>query len=736
MKRFLLGCAVLCAAVCVYGADVPAPAGAHPAEVTPDGPGYAQWLEERSMLHQAQALAQRYSGNAAQWQRPYGVPQPRAASARASVWFTAYPASTIAAAPGASVLSTLADERLWSAFQAIGIQGVHTGPMKRSGGINGLAYTPSVDGNFDRISFDIDPDFGTEEQYKDLVRAARTHGAIVIGDVIPGHTGKGADFRLAERAYADYPGIYHMVRIEPADWGLLPPVPAGHDCVNLSPAIVDALQAKGYIVGMLSSKIFYQPGVKDSDWSATDIVRGIDGVNRRWVYLHYFKQGQPTLNWLDPSFAAQRLVIGDAIHELSVLGDGMLRLDANGLLGIERDPRTGHVWSEGHPLSNTSNQLIGDMVRKLGGYTFQELALAFDNVREAKNGGADLSYDFVTRPAYEQALLTGDAEFLRLIFQLMRQYDIDPAALIHALQNHDELTMGLGHFVAHASDVFPFQGAQMTGKQVRDTVQSQMYARLLGPNAPYNLKFGDGVASTTATIITATLGIKDVTKLTPAEVEKIKRVHLMLAFYNAFQPGVFALSGWDLVGALTLPAAVVKDRLADGDTRWINRGAYDLIGSNPKAMRSAAGLPVAIALYGPLPKQLKSKDSFASQLARMLKVRADLHLYAAQLTDVPAVQAKGLLVLVHRLPESPDLEVTAINFGPAPVDEAVPIAGAPQNSSAADVLDPKAPAVDIVAGGVLRLRLEGFAAKALRIKRPATERLARESPAGATRESQ
>ena len=59
------------------------------------------------MLHQAQALAQRFAGNSAQWQHPYGVPQPRAASAKASVWFTAYPASTIAAAPGASVLSTL-----------------------------------------------------------------------------------------------------------------------------------------------------------------------------------------------------------------------------------------------------------------------------------------------------------------------------------------------------------------------------------------------------------------------------------------------------------------------------------------------------------------------------------------------------------------------------------------------------------------------------------------------------
>jgi hypothetical protein len=172
------------------------------------------------------------------------------------------------------------------------------------------------------------------------------------------------------------------------------------------------------------------------------------------------------------------------------------------------------------------------------------------------------------------------------------------------------------------------------------------------------------------------------------------------------------------VGALTLPAAAVKDRLADGDTRWINRGAYDLIGSNPKTTRSAAGLPAAVALYGPLPKQLKRPDSFASQLARMLKARGELRLYAAQLADVPAVQAKGLLVLVHQLPESPDLEITAINFGPDPVDETVAIAGAPANSSVADVLDAKAPAGTLDPDGSLRLSLKGFEGKALRIKAP------------------
>jgi len=681
-----------------------------------DEDAYVQWLEQHSMLLQAQLLAQHFAGNSAQWQHSYGVPQPRSASARASVWFTAYPASTVSVSANASVLTTLADERLWSAFQSIGIQAIHTGPMKRSGGIDGHAYTPSVDGSFDRISFDIDPAFGTQAQYSELVGIAHAHGAVVIGDVIPGHTGKGADFLLAERGVGDFPGLYHMVQIPPADWSLLPPVPAGHHSVNLSPASVEALQARHYIVGMLSSRIFYAAGVKDSDWSATEVVKGIDGVERRWVYLHYFKSGQPTLNWLDPTFAAQRLVIGDALHELTVLGDAGVRLDANALLGIERDVKGNQVWSENHPLSDTANQLIADTVRKMGGFTFQESALGFDESHNTSNGGADLTYDFVTRPAYEHALLTGDAEFLRLIHQLMLRSKIDSGGLIHALQNHDELDMGLSQFTgAYAARQYRFRETELTGQQLCELIQNEMFERLLGPSAPYNLKFGDGVASTTATIAAAALGIRDISKLSTEQIARIERLHLLLAFYNAFQPGVFALSGWDLVGALTLPSAAVSERLADGDTRWINRGAYDLIGSNSGAKTSAAGLPVTAALYGALPKQLASADSFASRLASMLRVRAGLRLYAGQLIDAPTVRAKGLLLLVHQLPDSPDLEVTAVNFGALPVAESVVIHGAAPDSAASDLLDDRAPQLTLGAGGTLEVHLAAYEGRAYRV---------------------
>jgi len=178
---------------------------------------------------------------------------------------------------------------------------------------------------------------------------------------------------------------------------------------------------------------------------------------------------------------------------------------------------------------------------------------------------------------------------------------------------------------------------------------------------------------------------------------------------------VFALSGWDLVGALTLPSAAVSERLADGDTRWINRGAYDLIGSNSGAKTSAAGLPVTAALYGALPKQLASADSFASRLARMLRVRAGLRLYAGQLIDAPAVRAKGLLLLVHQLPDSPDLEVTAVNFGALPVAESVVIHGAAPDSAASDLLDDRAPQLTLGAGGTLEVHLAAYEGRAYRV---------------------
>jgi maltose alpha-D-glucosyltransferase/alpha-amylase len=492
---------------------------------------------------------------------------------------------------------------------------------------------------------------------------AVAHDGAIIDDIVPGHTGKGADFRLAEMNHKDYPGIYHMVDIPEEDWHLLPDVPAGRDSVNIDSATEKALQDTGYIIGQMQRVIFFEPGVKETNWSVTRPVHDTDGRLRRWVYLHYFKDGQPSINWLDPTCSGMRLVLGDAMHSLVDLGSAGLRLDANGFLGVEKSAESQPAWSEGHPLSQAANQLIGSMVRKVGGFTFQELNLTMDDIKATSKDGPDLSYDFVTRPAYHHAFVTGDTGFLRLTLREAMRIGIDQASLVHALQNHDEMTYELVHFATkHKDETYSLGGRDYLGGELAEHIRQTLRDKLTEPAADYNLVFTqNGIACTTATIIAATLGVADPSAATDEQVALIRRGHLLLAMYNALQPGVFALSGWDLAGNVTLRADQVQGLIRDGDTRWIHRGAHDLMGSNPSATASSSGMPRVRSLYGTLPEQLADPTSFAAQLGQVLTVRKQLGIAAGALLEVPEVAQSPVLALVNFTVRGL-IQLTVLNF--------------------------------------------------------------------------
>jgi trehalose synthase len=656
---------------------------------TADNPAYLSWLLSQSMLADANEISQQFSGQGSMWQNPYATPSPRGAVDTAAVWFTAYPLSLITR-PNESFLKAMADEDMWKAFADIGIEAIHTGPVKRAGGLSGWEQTPSVDGHFDRISTQIDPAFGTEEEFRAMCGTANWYGGTIIDDIVPGHTGKGADFRLAEMKYADYPGVYHMVEIDPRDWENLPDVPAGIDSVNIDAATEEWLDKAGYIIGRLQRVIFYAEGVKETNWSVTRPVLGTDGVERRWVYLHYFKDGQPSINWLDPSFAGMRLVIGDALHSLTDLGTGGLRLDANGFLGAEKTAaEDSTAWSEGHPLSEAANHLISSMVRKVGGFTFQELNLTIDDIREIGEAGADLSYDFINRPAYQHALATADTEFLRLTLRTTLKLGVDPASLVHALQNHDELTYELVHWsTGHRDDVYTYKGDEITGEVLGETIRTDLLEKLTGENAPYNLVFTtNGIACTTATVIAATLGINDLDDID--DIDQIRRAHLLLAMFNALQPGVFALSGWDMCGMLTLPPADIAELLRGGDTRWIHRAAHDLMGVNPTATKSTAGMPRGRSLYGSIPDQLADDASFLRQLQAILRVRSHYGIATSRQIDIPEVSHRGMLVLVHQLAAEGRYQLTVLNFANEDVAGTVRSDELPPGGSVSDMFTGK-----------------------------------------------
>ena len=180
------------------------------------------------------------------------------------------------------------------------------------------------------------------------------------------------------------------------------------------------------------------------------------------------------------------------------------------------------------------------------------------------------------------------------------------------------------------------------------------------------------------------LGIADLHEIGPEDTERIKKAHLLLAGFNALQPGVFALSGWDLSGMLTLDPAEVAELIAEGDTRWINRGAHDLRDANPGAQRSEGGLPRGRSLYGPLEAQLADPSSFACQLQRIIRVRREHGIATAAQIDVPEVSHRSMLVMVHRL-EGDDLQITALNFGQEPITGTVRSEHLPPGSRVIDM---------------------------------------------------
>ena len=700
------------------------------------------WLERASILFQMEQLEilKRMRCAPGLWQRRYAEPQTEAAVETASVWFTGYPFSHLCEA-GESPLAALGNERLLEHLNTLGVRAIHTGPLFRAGGIclsedGTFKTTPSTDGGFDPIGLDLEPVFGDDQEFRRMVERAEALGIAIIGDTVPGHTGRGPDFELALRGYKDYPGLFVLIEIQPDDWKLLPPIPNARETRPITAEDLHLLN--GYLPGALERSLFDPKG---TGWEATGEVEGCDGVKRRWVFLHYFKPTQPTLNWIDPGFGAAQIVLAqlgrllldwrqDAHPECSPgLGAKMVRLDANPFLGIERkaaspdqDPVAAPLTqSESHPVSEYATNLLAWHARRLGCFSFQELNMGLKVISRFSRLGPDLSYDFISRAAYVHSLLTGNTELLHIAYSLMREHGIRPESLVRALGNHDEITYELVALRELPDQMFEYRGGSYSGPELADRIVGEMEAMALGEAAPYNRRSGNGLCATFASCIAAALGIRDLTQAFAHRAE-IQKGHLLLAAYDALQPGVFALSGWDLVGALPLEPdklnQIPREFLGEPgkeDFRWVNRGAFDLLRTSPNT-KTAAGIPQAPCLYGALPDQLRYSDSFASELKRMLDIRARERLYSATLCGVPRISHKAVFAVVNLLPELSRITLTVLNFSRQRVHTEIELTFVPgwmpdveaklANGKLTDLLVDDQPTIAEVANRCTRLDLE------------------------------
>jgi trehalose synthase len=228
------------------------------------------------------------------------------------------------------------------------------------------------------------------------------------------------------------------------------------------------------------------------------------------------------------------------------------------------------------------------------------------------------------------------------------------------------------HLRNHGDEKFSVNGEETPGKTIYDRMYDRTKEKIIGGKPSYIEEFSNlGFCATLAAFAAAALEIPDPYNMTPSEKSQVRQLHLLAATFNAMQPGVFALSGWDLVGALLVPPEDLGSWLDDRDYRWMNRGAFDLMGVNPSAKASGGGLPRAVAIYGTLPEQLRDPNSFASQLKRMLRARKESGIAFSKLVSVPEVDKQGVVVMLLQRPEDLGWIITALNFGREPVADAI-----------------------------------------------------------------
>ncbi|QDP73317.1 maltose alpha-D-glucosyltransferase [Legionella israelensis] len=611
-------------------------------------------LEKNSLLFQSNQLQKQLKPFVNQWSKPYIKPNYYKILQDYSVWYDAYPDSIITN-KNQSLIEFLGSSKLWSTLSSVGITAIHTGPMKLAGSYYNGHYGPTVDGGFDPIGMNIAPYYGTNQQYQNMTAQAASFHGIIIGDLVPGHTGIGPDFQLALKNYKNYPDIYMLIEIKKEDWSILPEIKKTELFKNLTAEQVDKLIEKKYLPGHLERVLFSLPTLKKpTAWEATGKITGVDGVKRRFVYLHYFKPGQPSLNWFSFSFAAQRIIYGQLLHSLKVLGAKGLRIDANPFLGIEPAEGSKVAHSEATDVSMIVTRIISQMIRKMDGWSYQELNMPINTIKKYMENGPEFSYDFIMHPGIEHAVLTKDARLLNTSLQLMLDNNIHSSRLVHGLQNHDEINYELNEFTKNPEKLYIFGQKKLTGREIKHIIIDQL--QKLALTKSYNASSGNGLCTTLAGLIASRLNINNPYAMKAHQIDKIKQGLLLMLVFNGMQPGILAISGWDLTGSLPLKPSDIKDKLQDGDNRWLTRGSYFLLPVNEPKHR----MPIAKHLFPNLLIQLKDKNSFVFSVQSILTLRKKLQVAEGKIIKVLQIHPQ-ITAFITQLPNKSYL-LTAINF--------------------------------------------------------------------------
>lgn len=435
-------------------------------------------IEQDTLLYQAEVISQKYGLQVAKLQPPLPSPQPQGCLNTASIWFSLNLDDLKAPA-----FETLNNEGFWEEIKELGVGGMYLKGLKKGGQF--------------RTGMGLDPKWGSD--WNEIALWLQKKNIALIGDALGNSTGLSTDFGLALKNYGPYPGLYHLVEIDPKDWKGLPEVSNQQLFANVPWLQLQELYKKGYVPEA------FAPYTKESRWNATGKIKCFDGKVRRWIYLQENRQ-DPAIDWLNSSFGGSRIAAADTLDSVYNLGQKIAKFADS----VALDTQT--LWT-----------------RKLGSFSVLETDLGLEAWKAAPT---DLIFDNLTQRAVLHAFVTEDAEALKLIYSTLLNEGIEIQRLVHALQPVDDWKL----FLLQPKKQFKYHDEVVTGELLRMRLLKEDLYRLDGKTWP--------------SYCMATVSAKEFEK----KRDEVLRVHLLSAFFYAMQPGAFSFSLSDLLGMTSLGA--------------------------------------------------------------------------------------------------------------------------------------------------------------------------------------
>ncbi|MCL1985482.1 MAG: LysM peptidoglycan-binding domain-containing protein, partial [Betaproteobacteria bacterium] len=620
---------------------IPTHAGTSATQLKRSDPGYLQYLENKSLLGGSRELARIVSGSQIMWHAPSTDPTPERLLQTASAWLSIHPIPLLTGRQD-PVFRHLANPVFWKIMREIGMEGLYISPTSGTGAIwrsanrrvtewEGMVQLPFTD------------DVGDDRDYGTLLGRAN-QGHFFLGlEMTQAATGLGPDFFLGCRGNPEFQRLYRMREIPASFWEELPASTEEWDCQALSADLVKKLVAEKVL-----------PEGEDPrsplcgvpwGWAVTGtVLTGERGTPKRFAYRYYLNPLRPIMDWEDPQAGARRILSACAIRRVGTQGAALLGMQTRALHGLT----PGAKLHDANPEPELSAAVsIGREVRRYGAWTWLEDELSLNQTQAFLRQGPDFAVDTVSSPGAEHALLTGDAELVRFMYDEALRIGLDQRRLVRRLPDERGLSYALPHLcsLANAPAALTPAGIQEQAKRSGGAWAGQtLYAGSTG---------------------LAALALNEDSSSPPAKA-KIRQGQTLLLFFKAMQPGLFMLPARDLLGALPLDGKQGRRPPPGNEPALAMHGAYNLLSTADDSPAGKGGLPRTSVLYPPIDVQeMQPAENFLKDVGEILRVRRQTGIASGRFVTRLPTKNPGSIALLFALPGDQGAVLTICNFSRA-----------------------------------------------------------------------